>query len=305
MRNLPSAARQGNIGALCGTVWVDIILQQPLPFAHTVGEMLRKTPCCAAEDGSYISTGSTAELFEGTFKKGRHYVSASGIPVWEVYDNSGAVKGSVKGRAVTKVARKPEASDGGFGSVDSVLYVIYDADGEQMLMTSHRLLQNLQVHCRQCRAEHLQGIVLCTCATFGAADSSAMVKSYSDHQRPSAGLKHPLRTAAKSHNCPEQVLVCAGWLADVTYIELQSPLGGVVPRGMHALPAHENVVDNHKLAIPYQAEYVLLTGGLPYGPIGEGGKERLEFFERHLHHPMTEDSLRLRKAMSAHEHSRP
>lgn len=178
----------------------------------------------AAEDGSYISTGSSAELFEGTFKKGRHYVSASGIPVWEVHDNLGAVKGSVKGRALTKVARKPEASDGGFGSVDSVLYVTYDAEG---------------------------------------------------------------------------------WLADVTYIELQSPLGGVVPRGMHALPAHENVVDNHKLVIPYQAEYVLLTGGLPYGPIGEGGKERLESFERHLHHPMTKDSLRLRKAMSAHEHSRP
>lgn len=146
-----------------------------------IGVTLRKSPCCAAEDGSYISTGSSAELFEGTFKKGRHYVSASGIPVWEVHDNSGAVKGSVKGRAVTKVARKPEASDGGFGSVDSVLYVTYDADGEQMLMTFHCLLQNPQVHCRQRRAEHLQGTVLCTCATFGSADGSAMVIPYSDH----------------------------------------------------------------------------------------------------------------------------
>ena len=130
------------------------------------------------------------------------------------------------------------------------------------------------------------------------------------HSRLEAPLTHSRQTShdcskRNASTCPEQVLVCAGWLADVTYIELQSPLGGVVPRGMHALPAHENVVDNHKLAIPYQAEYVLLTGGLPYGPIGEGGKERLESFERHLHHPMTKDSLRLRKAMSAHEHSRP
>ena len=38
---------------------------------------------------------------------------------------------------------------------------------------------------------------------------------------------------------------------------------------------------------------------------GEGGKERLELFERHLHCPMTMASLRLCKAMSAHEHSRP
>ena len=183
MIHSPSAGRQGNFGVLCGTVWADIILQQPFPFPHTVGEMLRNTPCCVAEDGSYISTGSSAELFEGTFKKGRHYVSASGIPVWEVHDNSGAVKGSVKGRALTKVARKPEASDGGFGSVDSVLYVTYDAEGEQMLMASHCLLQMPpQVHCRQGRAQHLQGIVLCTCVTFGAADSSAVDESCPDHQ---------------------------------------------------------------------------------------------------------------------------
>lgn len=38
---------------------------------------------------------------------------------------------------------------------------------------------------------------------------------------------------------------------------------------------------------------------------GEGGKERLELFERHLHRPMTMASLRLCKAMSVHEHSRP
>ncbi len=92
---------------------------------------------CAAEDGSYTSSGLSAELFEGTFKKGRHYVSESGIPVWEVHDNSGAVKGSVEGRALTKVVQKPEASDGGFGSVDSVLYVTYDAEGGSLLMTLH------------------------------------------------------------------------------------------------------------------------------------------------------------------------
>ena len=56
--------------------------------------------CCtsAAEDGTYASTGSTAELFDGTFKKGAHYVDVTGVPVWEVHDNSGVVQGSVKGR---------------------------------------------------------------------------------------------------------------------------------------------------------------------------------------------------------------
>ena len=84
---------------------------------------------CAADDGTYVSTGSTAELFDDTFKKGAHYVDVSGVPVWEVHDNSEVVQGSVKGRAVTKVARKREAWDGGFGSVDSVLYVAYEAKG--------------------------------------------------------------------------------------------------------------------------------------------------------------------------------
>ena len=84
---------------------------------------------CAAEDGTYVSTGSTAELFDDTFKKGAHYIDVSGVPVWEVHDNTGAVQGSAKGRALTKVARKRVAWDGGFGSVDSVLYVIYEAKG--------------------------------------------------------------------------------------------------------------------------------------------------------------------------------
>ena len=65
---------------------------------------------------------------------------------------------------------------------------------------------------------------------------------------------------------------------------------------MHALPAHANVIDNKELAIPYQADYVFLTGGLPYAL--EGGKERAKAFERHLHHPMTKASIKLRKAMS-------
>ena len=67
---------------------------------------------CAAEDGKYVSTGSTAELFDGTFKKGAHYVDGAGVPVWEVHDNDGAVQGSVKGRALTKVARERKAWDG-------------------------------------------------------------------------------------------------------------------------------------------------------------------------------------------------
>lgn len=90
---------------------------------------------CAAEDGTYVSTGSTAELFDDTFKKGAHYVDVSGVPVWEVHDNSEVVQGSVKGRAVTKVARKRESWDGGFGSVDSVLYLAYEAKGAPCLTT--------------------------------------------------------------------------------------------------------------------------------------------------------------------------
>ena len=53
-----------------------------------------------------------------------------------------------------------------------------------------------------------------------------------------------------------------------------------------------NVIDNKELAIPYQADYVLLTGGLPYAL--EGGRERASAFQRHLHHPMTPDSLKMR-----------
>ena len=58
------------------------------------------------------------------------------MPVWEVVDSAGAVTGSVKGRALTKVAREGSPMDGGFGSVDSVLYVTYDAEGEPALRSS-------------------------------------------------------------------------------------------------------------------------------------------------------------------------
>ena len=77
--------------------------------------------------------GTTADLFENTDRKGTHYAKETGVPVWEVLDSSGAVAGSVKGRALTKVAREGSPMDGGFGSVDSVLYVTYDAEGEPAL----------------------------------------------------------------------------------------------------------------------------------------------------------------------------
>ena len=77
---------------------------------------------------------------------------------------------------------------------------------------------------------------------------------------------------------------------------MQSPFGGVVPKGMHALPAHANKIDNKELAIPYQADYVLLSGGLPYAL--EGGKERAPAFQRSLHHPMTKESIQMRKTMA-------
>ena len=90
----------------------------------------------AATNGSYIHMGTTADLFENTDRKGTHYAEESGVPVWEVLDSSGAVAGSVKGRALTKVAREGSPMDGGFGSVDSVLYVTYDAEGEPALWAS-------------------------------------------------------------------------------------------------------------------------------------------------------------------------
>ena len=65
---------------------------------------------------------------------------------------------------------------------------------------------------------------------------------------------------------------------------------------MRALPAHANVIDNKELAIPYQADYVLLTGGLPYAL--DGGRERASAFQRDLHHPMTKASAKMRKTMS-------
>lgn len=88
---------------------------------------------CAADDNSYVSKGAKADLLDGTFPKGRHYHEPSGVPVWELCDNSGAVKGSVKGRALTKVAKTSEAWDGGFGSVDSLLYVAHDGKGESAM----------------------------------------------------------------------------------------------------------------------------------------------------------------------------
>ncbi len=91
-------------------------------------------------------------------------------------------------------------------------------------------------------------------------------------------------------------------MGEVTYIEMQNPLGGVVPTGLYALPAHADKVDNHKLAIPYQADYNFLSGGLPYG---KGGKERAPAFEVHLHHPMTKESLRHRRAMADSRHGQP
>ena len=63
--------------------------------------------------------------------------------MWEVLDSSGAVAGSVKGRALTKVAREGSPMDGGFGSVDSVLYVTYDAEGEPALRSP------IPIQCKQ------------------------------------------------------------------------------------------------------------------------------------------------------------
>ena len=63
------------------------------------------------------------------------------MSVWEVVDSSGTVTGSVMGRALTKVARQGSPMDGGFGSVDSVLYVTYDAEGEPALRFSAPVCQ--------------------------------------------------------------------------------------------------------------------------------------------------------------------
>ena len=87
-------------------------------------------------------------------------MDVSGVPVWEVHDNSEVVQGSVKGRAVTKVARKRESWDGGFGSVDSVLYLAYEAKGGPCLTTP----TCCQIHFfSQACAVHLSGTRISLC----------------------------------------------------------------------------------------------------------------------------------------------
>ena len=54
----------------------------------------------------------------------------------------------------------------------------------------------------------------------------------------------------------------AGKLKDVTYIERLNTLGGVAPTNLTTLASY-NGISNFQLAIPYQADYLFLTGGPP------------------------------------------
>lgn len=53
----------------------------------------------------------------------------------------------------------------------------------------------------------------------------------------------------------------------MTYIQRLNTLGGMVPPRLYALPGF-NGTSNFQLAVPYQADYVFLTGG------GTGGSRR-------------------------------
>ncbi len=46
----------------------------------------------------------------------------------------------------------------------------------------------------------------------------------------------------------------------MTYVQRLNTLGGMAPTGLYALPAY-NGTSNIQLAVPYQADYVFLTGG--------------------------------------------
>ena len=69
--------------------------------------------------------------------------------------------------------------------------------------------------------------------------------------------------------CHAPTVLCpqAGELANVTYIQRLNTLGGMAPTELYALPAY-NGTSNFQLAVPYQADYVFLTGG------GTGGARR-------------------------------
>ncbi|KAK9909748.1 hypothetical protein WJX75_006866 [Coccomyxa subellipsoidea] len=76
-----------------------------------------------------------------------------------------------------------------------------------------------------------------------------------------------------------------GVLSGCTYIQRLNPLGGVLPTGLYGLPAYSSNIPNFDVAIPYQADYVFLGGGLPY----DGGRRRMASFQKRLHHPSTPD----------------
>ena len=51
----------------------------------------------------------------------------------------------------------------------------------------------------------------------------------------------------------------------MTYIERLNTLGGVAPTNLTTLAAYKSIA-NFQLAIPYQSDYVFLTGGGPPAP---------------------------------------
>ncbi|BDA42825.1 hypothetical protein COCOBI_03-7180 [Coccomyxa sp. Obi] len=75
-----------------------------------------------------------------------------------------------------------------------------------------------------------------------------------------------------------------GVLSRCTYIQRLNPLGGNLPTGLFGLPAYAGSIPDFPAAIPYQADYVFLSGGLPYDV---GGKRRMAHFQKRLHHPLT------------------
>jgi hypothetical protein len=73
-------------------------------------------------------------------------------------------------------------------------------------------------------------------------------------------------------------------LKGTTYVQLLNPLGGIPPPELSPLTSYSEHIANFPLAVPYQADYVFLSHGLPYE---EKSSRKGKGFQRNLHHPLT------------------
>eukprot|EP00884_Botryococcus_braunii_P020771 jgi/Botrbrau1/7378/Bobra.0316s0022.1 len=84
----------------------------------------------SGSDSKYQAAGAVADLYApGPTKAGRHYFVGPGQPYFEVFDASGNVIGSVKGRVQTSAPVSSAPNDGGSGSVPQLLLTASDGTG--------------------------------------------------------------------------------------------------------------------------------------------------------------------------------